>query len=79
MRLLDVSQRLRRGASAVLEHCRAAPARLYRFDIPRNLYNEWLGSGEAVEGIDSYGGITRPVVRIDPPVSGRLNGFMVPP
>jgi hypothetical protein len=53
---------------------------LYKFDVPRNVYNSWLENGSAIEQIDIHGSIRimMPEVRVNPPASGQLNQYMVP-
>jgi len=54
--------------------------RLYEFQVPRNIYNEWLEEGLAIPRNDYHApsGITTPEIRIMPPASGNLNQYLVP-
>jgi hypothetical protein len=54
---------------------------LYRFDIPSDVYEQWILDGSIQTFIDYHlrSGITRPEIRIVPPASSQMNDFLVPP
>ena len=55
--------------------------KLYRFDIPSDVYDRWLLDGSIKPITDHHlpSGITRPEIRIMPPASRQMNEFLVPP
>ncbi len=54
---------------------------LYRFDIPADVYDQWIldRSIQPFNDLHLPSGQIRPEIRIMPPVSGRMNDFLVPP
>ena len=72
------NQSISLSPSSELGHYRPGGS-LYKFDVPRNLLNEWESNGYLVPGFDLHEptGIRTPEVRVYPPVSGQLNRFLV--
>ena len=54
---------------------------LYRFDIPADVYDQWIldGSIQTFNDLHLPSGQIRPEIRIMPPASGQMNHFLVPP
>lgn len=63
-----------------LSHYRPG-GQLYEFQVPRNIYNQWLDDGLAMPKNDLHlpTGVVRPEIRVLPPASGSLNQYLVRP
>jgi len=72
------NQSISLSPSSELSHYRPGGS-LHKFDVPRNLLNEWESNGSLMRGLDQHAptGIRTPEIRVYPPASGQLNRFLV--